>query len=95
MKIRWLGQGGFLVRDNAETTEILVDPYLSNSVQALDENKYDILIEVDGGINFETAVLAGASGVDVLVAGTSVFRAENSDDAIQKLRDYSEGRTGK
>lgn len=32
MKIRWLGQGGFLVRDNAETTEILVDPYLSDIV---------------------------------------------------------------
>lgn len=32
MKIRWLGQGGFLVRDNAETTEVLVDPYLSDAV---------------------------------------------------------------
>ena len=32
MKIRWLGQGGFLVRDHAETTEILVDPYLSDAV---------------------------------------------------------------
>ena len=32
MKIRWLGQGGFLVRDNAATTEILVDPYLSDAV---------------------------------------------------------------
>lgn len=32
MKIRWLGQGGFLIRDNAETTEILVDPYLSDAV---------------------------------------------------------------
>ena len=32
MKIRWLGQGGFLVRDDAETTEILVDPYLSDAV---------------------------------------------------------------
>ena len=68
---------------------------ISSLRKTIDENKYDILIEVDGGINFETAVLAGASGVDVLVAGTSVFRAENSDDAIQKLRDYSEGRTGK
>ena len=32
MKIRWLGQGGFLVRDDARTTEILVDPYLSDAV---------------------------------------------------------------
>ena len=32
MYIRWLGQGGFLVRDDARTTEILVDPYLSDAV---------------------------------------------------------------
>lgn len=32
MKIRWLGQGGFLVRDNAKTTELLIDPYLSDTV---------------------------------------------------------------
>ena len=32
MLIRWLGQGGFLIRDDAKTTEILVDPYLSDAV---------------------------------------------------------------
>ena len=68
---------------------------ISSLRKIIDENKYDILIEVDGGINFETAVLAGASGVDVLVAGTSVFRANDSDNTIQTLREYSEGRTGK
>ena len=68
---------------------------ISSLRKTIDENKYDILIEVDGGINFETAILAGSAGVDVLVAGTSVFRADVPDHAIQTLRKYSEGRTDK
>ncbi len=35
---------------------------------------HQIEIEVDGGINAETAALAVAAGADVLVAGTAVFR---------------------
>lgn len=68
---------------------------ISSLRKTIDENKYDILIEVDGGINFETAILAGSAGVDVLVAGTSVFRADVPHHAIQTLRKYSEGRTDK
>jgi len=33
-----------------------------------------ILLEVDGGVNSETAALAVAAGADVLVAGSAVFR---------------------
>jgi len=43
-------------------------------------------IEVDGGINAETAPLAVARGADTLVAGTSVFHAERMDDAIAALK---------
>jgi ribulose-phosphate 3-epimerase len=43
-------------------------------------------IEVDGGINTETAPLAVARGADTLVAGTAVFRAERMDEAIAELR---------
>jgi ribulose-phosphate 3-epimerase len=42
-------------------------------------------IEVDGGINAETAPLTVARGADTLVAGTSVFRAERMDEAISAL----------
>lgn len=34
-----------------------------------------LLVEVDGGVNLETAPLCKAAGVDILVAGTSVFQA--------------------
>jgi ribulose-phosphate 3-epimerase len=43
-------------------------------------------IEVDGGINAETAKLSIENGADVLVAGTSIFRAEDYAKAIRVLR---------
>ena len=35
------------------------------------------LVEVDGGVNLDTAPLCKAAGANILVAGTSVFRAED------------------
>jgi len=46
----------------------------------------DILIEVDGGINADTAPLAIASGADVLVAGSAVFGKPDYKAAIDALR---------
>jgi ribulose-phosphate 3-epimerase len=43
-------------------------------------------IEVDGGINPETARLAIEHGADVLVAGTSIFKAPDYANAIRDLR---------
>lgn len=45
-----------------------------------------VLVEVDGGINEETAKLAKQAGVDVCVAGTSVFYAADAKKAIKILR---------
>jgi ribulose-phosphate 3-epimerase len=43
-------------------------------------------IEVDGGINAETAKLAIDNGANVLVAGTSIFGADDYARAIRDLR---------
>lgn len=43
-------------------------------------------IEVDGGINPETAKTCVEAGVDVLVAGSAVFKAEEPAEMIKKLR---------
>ena len=43
-------------------------------------------IEVDGGINAETAKLSIESGANVLVAGTSIFRTSDYRKAIADLR---------
>jgi ribulose-phosphate 3-epimerase len=46
----------------------------------------DVMLEVDGGINPETARQAIAAGADVLVAGTAVFHGQN---ATGKGQDYA------
>jgi ribulose-phosphate 3-epimerase len=43
-------------------------------------------IEVDGGINPETARLSIQNGANVLVAGTSIFRAKDYAEVIRQLR---------
>jgi ribulose-phosphate 3-epimerase len=45
-----------------------------------------IFIEVDGGINENTAPLVIEAGADVLVAGSAVFGKEDYKKAIAKLR---------
>ena len=44
------------------------------------------LIEVDGGVNAETAPRLAAAGTDVLVAGSYVFGASNPEDRIITLK---------
>lgn len=41
-----------------------------------EDKKYDYLIQVDGGINDETAKLVIDAGVDVLVAGSYIFKSD-------------------
>ena len=52
----------------------------------LDESNPSCLLEIDGGINSETAKLAAASGCDVLVAGSSVFGKADRAEAIKSLK---------
>lgn len=44
------------------------------------------LIEIDGGVNFANAAKLYEAGADVLVAGNSVFSAENPAKAITDLK---------
>ncbi len=46
----------------------------------------DIELEVDGGINAETAPLAVKSGATVLVAGSYVFSAEDMKATIEEIK---------
>jgi len=45
-----------------------------------------INIEVDGGINVETARVSVENGANILVAGTSIFHAPDYAKAIRELR---------
>ncbi len=48
----------------------------------------DLLIEADGGIGEATVAQAAKAGVDVCVAGTAVFKAENAAAAIAALKRF-------
>ena len=47
----------------------------------------DFEIEIDGGLTAENAHLAKDAGVDVIVAGSAVFKAENPAEVIAKLKE--------
>lgn len=51
-----------------------------------DRNHLDIDIEVDGGINDDTAALSVSKGANVLVAGTSLFGAKDMKAAVAQMR---------
>lgn len=46
----------------------------------------DVQIEVDGGVGLQNAQQLKNAGADILVAGTSVFKAENPAEVIESLR---------
>jgi len=46
------------------------------------------LIEVDGGVNADTGKRLAEAGVDVLVAGSYVFGAQNPEEKITLLKNY-------
>ncbi|MCI0522298.1 MAG: ribulose-phosphate 3-epimerase [Bacteroidales bacterium] len=53
----------------------------------IDEEGYDVLIEVDGGIDLQNAPVLVHAGVDVLVAGNTVFSASNPAEVIRMLKE--------
>lgn len=56
----------------------------------IQKENYNIEIEVDGGINAETAAIAAEAGANVLVAGSSVFASANAEKAIADIREAAE-----
>lgn len=58
---------------------------ISTLRKTIDKEGYSTLIEVDGGINDETGRLVIEAGVDVLVAGTYIFKNEDIKKAIDSL----------
>lgn len=61
-------------------------PKITQLRNLIDVNKYNCLIEVDGGINVETAKQCLKAGADVLVSGNSIFAAANPVEALKNLK---------
>ncbi len=59
---------------------------MMGKVRLLKAKKPELLVQVDGGIQTQTIHTAAQAGVDVCVAGTSVFKAEDAKAAIAGLK---------
>jgi len=53
----------------------------------ISESGNDVLIQVDGGVETGNAKKLVESGVDVLVAGTSVFGSDDPEETIRQLKE--------
>lgn len=53
----------------------------------IDESGFNIELEIDGGINTENARRVKEAGVNVLVAGSTVFNATDRKQVIKELRE--------
>jgi len=62
-------------------------PKIAELKSMIDKCGRDVLIEVDGGISPDNAQLVYSAGAEVLVAGSSVFKAEDYKKAIDELLD--------
>jgi ribulose-phosphate 3-epimerase len=56
----------------------------------IDERSLAAEIEIDGGIHEETIASAAAAGVDVFVAGSAIFGADDPAAAARRLRSLAE-----
>ena len=61
-------------------------PKVKKLREIIDKNRLSCLIEIDGGINKNTAPLACREGADVLVAGNAIFGSPDPQKAITELR---------
>lgn len=62
-------------------------PKISAVKKMADEKGLTIEIEVDGGVNEETAKLCIEAGANVLVAGSAVYNQKNRAQAIAAIKD--------
>lgn len=56
-----------------------------DKIKQLRENYKDVKIEVDGGINLETAPRVIKAGANILAVGTAIFKSENIEKTIKEL----------
>jgi ribulose-phosphate 3-epimerase len=52
----------------------------------VDQNRYPLEIEVDGGVKVGNIRKVSRVGADIFVVGTGIFKTENYEETIRKLR---------
>src|SRR5439155_11899941 len=61
-------------------------PKVAEARREIDRRGLELPIEVDGGIDEQTAALAAAAGASVFVAGNAIFGARDPLDAARRIR---------
>ncbi len=65
-------------------TEVI--PKIAAARQAIDAAGLDVILEVDGGIDVETASLVAGAGAEMLVSGSAIFGADDPPAAARAIR---------
>jgi len=61
------------------------DKRILEKIKFLKKHHPDVMIEVDGGINLETAKLAKEAGADIIVSASYIWGSQNPQKAYQEL----------
>ena len=65
-------------------------PSTLNKIERLrkivDQDRYPLEIEVDGGVKVENIREVSSAGADIFVVGTGIFKTENYEETIRRLR---------
>ncbi|MFA5936269.1 MAG: hypothetical protein WC822_00105 [Candidatus Paceibacterota bacterium] len=65
------------------------DEKVIENIKILREKFPDIVISIDGGVNFETAPLLINAGVSRLIIGSSIFNTEDIIETIEEFKNLS------
>ena len=60
---------------------------MSEKTKVIRKHSKNVLIEIDGGVNGETIKTIKKYPVDICVAGTYIFKAQDIKQAIKTLKD--------
>ena len=63
-----------------------VMPKVRRTREEIDRRSLPVAIEVDGGIDEDTAPVAAAAGATVFVAGSAIFGDEHPAEAARRIR---------
>ncbi|MBW2649151.1 MAG: ribulose-phosphate 3-epimerase [Deltaproteobacteria bacterium] len=66
-------------------------PKIRAARDMIDRASPDVLLEVDGGITLQNIEVVKEAGVDVFVAGSSIFLSEDYGQTIKEMRTILEG----
>lgn len=64
----------------------LVLPKIEQTRRLVSASGLDIWIQVDGGVSLETIERCAEAGADTFVAGSAVYRADDPDEMVNRLR---------